>query len=92
MTELKLVDHRRGDFLNLVAHEVRTPTAVILGMAEMIHMGLYDGKEELYNLKNDPAEKTNLANKQKGVYNRLATKLRAQLQVGGAVPWQEPSK
>ena len=47
---------------------------------------------ELYNLKNDPAEKTNLANKQKGVYNRLATKLRAQLQVGGAVPWQEPSK
>ena len=46
---------------------------------------------ELYNLKDDPAETTNLANKNRKKFNELSKALRIQVQRGGAVPWQ-PSK
>ncbi len=46
---------------------------------------------ELYNLKTDPQEKTNLAAKNKKVRNELATALRHHIQRGGATPWQQPT-
>ena len=45
---------------------------------------------ELYNLKDDPAETTNLTDKTRGRYNELATALRAHIQRGGGIPWQPP--
>lgn len=46
---------------------------------------------ELYNLKRDPQEKTNLATTNKKVLNELATSLRQHIQRGGATPWQKPT-
>jgi arylsulfatase A-like enzyme len=46
---------------------------------------------ELYNLKDDPRETTNLAATNKKIFNELSNALRLQIQRGGATPWQ-PSK
>ena len=43
---------------------------------------------ELYNLKTDPEEKTDLAKSEKSTLLRLGAVLRKQIQRGGAVPWQ----
>ncbi len=45
---------------------------------------------ELYNLKDDPREQTDLARSNPKMFNELATALRAQIQRGGRVPWQPP--
>lgn len=45
---------------------------------------------ELFNLKSDPQETTNLATKAPKVFNELATKLQKHIQRGGSVPWQKP--
>ena len=45
---------------------------------------------ELYNLKNDPQERENLAATHRKVVNELGAALRAQIQRGGATPWQKP--
>jgi arylsulfatase A-like enzyme len=47
---------------------------------------------ELYNLKDDPKETNNLAQKQKDPFRQLSAALRKQIQQGGAVPWQAPEK
>jgi arylsulfatase A-like enzyme len=46
---------------------------------------------ELYNLKADPQERTNLAATSKQLFNELSVSLRRQIQRGGATPWQKPS-
>jgi arylsulfatase A-like enzyme len=46
---------------------------------------------ELYNLKDDPQEKNNLAATNGTVYNQLVTTLRSHIQRGGATPWQKYS-
>ncbi len=43
---------------------------------------------ELYNLKDDPFERNNLASKERAVYRELAKALRDRIRRGGAVPWQ----
>jgi arylsulfatase A-like enzyme len=43
---------------------------------------------ELYNLRRDPQETTDLAAKERRVFQTLAAALRAQVQRGGQVPWQ----
>jgi len=43
---------------------------------------------ELYNLKRDPQETTDLAAKEKAKVRELTTALLKQIQRGGAVPWQ----
>ena len=43
---------------------------------------------ELYNLKSDPQETTDLAAKNRKLFNELSTALRKQIQRGGSVPWQ----
>jgi arylsulfatase A-like enzyme len=45
---------------------------------------------ELYNLADDPLEKNDLAGKNRKKFNELSAALRAQIQRGGAVPWQRP--
>ena len=50
-----------------------------------------EGRFELFNLADDPQETTDLRNQHRGKYNELAAKLRAHMQRGGAVPWQEPN-
>jgi arylsulfatase A-like enzyme len=45
---------------------------------------------ELYHLKNDPQETTNLVGKAPKVFNELSAVLRRHVQRGGAVPWQKP--
>jgi arylsulfatase A-like enzyme len=44
---------------------------------------------ELYELKSDPLETTNLAAKERRVFNQLAAGLRKQIQRGGQVPWHK---
>ena len=43
---------------------------------------------ELFNLKSDPQESDDCARKNRAVLGELGTALRAQVQRGGAVPWQ----
>ena len=45
---------------------------------------------ELYNLKTDPRETTNLANREPKIFQELSAALRLRIQQGGQVPWQEP--
>ena len=45
---------------------------------------------ELYQLKNDPQETTNVAEKAPKVFNELSTALARQIQKGGSIPWQKP--
>ncbi len=45
---------------------------------------------ELYHLQDDPREQNDLAGKNKKMLNELGAALRAQIQRGGAVPWQRP--
>ncbi len=45
---------------------------------------------ELYNLKDDPQEQTNLAKKNRKVFSAMAAALRAHMQRGGKIPWQKP--
>jgi arylsulfatase A-like enzyme len=47
---------------------------------------------ELYNLKTDPQETQNVAATHRKVFNELAAALRAQIQRGGATPWQKPGE
>lgn len=47
---------------------------------------------ELYNLKDDPQEKQNLAATNNKVLQELAAALRAHIQRGGATPWQKPTR
>ena len=47
---------------------------------------------ELYNLKQDPEEATNLADKDKATFRDMAALLRKQVQVGGEVPWKRASR
>jgi arylsulfatase A-like enzyme len=46
---------------------------------------------ELYHLDNDPQETQNLAGTHRKVFHELAAALRAQIQRGGATPWQKPA-
>lgn len=43
---------------------------------------------ELYDLKADPQERTNLAARERPIFNRLSAGLRRQIQLGGQTPWQ----
>jgi arylsulfatase A-like enzyme len=47
---------------------------------------------ELYHLKEDPQEKTNLAPTNRKKFEELALRLRHHIQRGGATPWQPPDK
>lgn len=45
---------------------------------------------QLYNLKDDPGEQTNLANKERKIFAELSAALMRHVQRAGRVPWQRP--
>lgn len=47
---------------------------------------------ELYNIKDDPREATDLADSQRVKFRELASALRLHIQRGGATPWQAPER
>ncbi|MEI6392307.1 MAG: sulfatase-like hydrolase/transferase [Verrucomicrobiota bacterium] len=47
---------------------------------------------ELYDLKSDPQETTDLAKKERQIVDQLSTGLRKQIQRGGQTPWQPPQE
>lgn len=47
---------------------------------------------ELYNLRDDPQEKKNLAAVNRKVFQELTSALSAHIQRGGTVPWQKPAR
>lgn len=47
---------------------------------------------ELYNVKDDPQETTDLASKEKSTFRNLGVVLRRQVQRSGSIPWQAPEK
>jgi arylsulfatase A-like enzyme len=64
--------------------------AIIRGEWKLLQNDPYSPLE-LYNLKNDPQEKEDLAATHRKVFNELAAALRAHIQRGGATPWQKPA-
>jgi arylsulfatase A-like enzyme len=73
-----------------LAYGGKSYEAIIRGDWKLLQNDPYSPLE-LYNLKDDPQEKHNLATANKKVFNELAAALRAQIQRGGATPWQPPS-
>lgn len=65
--------------------------AVIRGDWKLVRNSPFEPLE-LFNLKQDPQEKTNLAQKNRKKFRELSVALRAQIQRGGSVPWQKPAK
>ncbi len=47
---------------------------------------------ELYNLRDDPQERNNVAATHRNVFQQLAAARRAHIQRGGATPWQRPAR
>jgi arylsulfatase A-like enzyme len=73
-----------------ISYGGKTIEALIQGPWKLLQDSPF-GPLELYNLRDDPQETTDLAFKQKAVLRDLAATLRQQIQRGGEVPWQRPS-
>ncbi len=71
-------------------YQGKTTDAVIRGEWKLLQNSPFEPLE-LYNLKEDPEEKNNLASKNRGKFNELSAALRQQIQRGGQVPWQKPA-
>jgi arylsulfatase A-like enzyme len=67
----------------------KTIEAVITGDWKLLQNSPFKPLE-LYNLKTDPQEQTNLAQKNRGKFNELSAALRKEIQRYGTVPWQKP--
>jgi arylsulfatase A-like enzyme len=65
--------------------------AIIQGDWKLLQNDSYSPLE-LYNLKDDPQETTNLVEKQKKVVKELSAALSKHVQRGGATPWQPPGR
>jgi len=68
-----------------------TIEAVIWGDWKLLQNSPFE-PQELYHLGRDPQEKTNLINKERQVFQKLAADLRRQIQKYGSVPWQKPAE
>ncbi len=65
--------------------------AIIRGDWKLLQNDPY-GPLELYNLRDDPQEKRNLASSNRKLVNELSAALQKHLQRGGKTPWQRPEK
>ena len=68
-----------------------TSQALLNGHYKLVH-DLPTKQFELFNLKADPAETTNLAKKLPKKLRELSRRLQLHVQQGGQVPWQPPTK
>jgi arylsulfatase A-like enzyme len=67
----------------------KTIDAVIRGDWKLLQNSPF-APQELYNLRDDPREQTDLAARERAVFGDLAAALRRHIQRGGQVPWQRP--
>jgi arylsulfatase A-like enzyme len=74
-----------------VLHQGATVEAMRQGDWKLVHDSPF-APVEMYNVKNDPQETTDLAGKEQSTYRNLSVILRREIQRGGAVPWQPPAK
>ena len=65
--------------------------AIIVGDWKLMQNDPYSPLE-LYNLRDDPQETTNLAAARPKIVAELSTALRRHIQRGGATPWQKPER
>lgn len=65
--------------------------AMIRGDWKLMHNTPFE-PYQLFNLKDDPYETTNLAQKNRKKLNELSAALRVQIQKAGQVPWHKPAK
>lgn len=70
-----------------VAYGGKTIDAVLAGEWKLLQNSPF-GPQELYNLRTDPQEKTNLFARERRKVQELSAALRAHIQQAGAVPWQ----
>jgi arylsulfatase A-like enzyme len=67
----------------------KTIEAVLRGDWKLLQNSPFEPME-LYNLKTDPLEQSNLIGKERRIYQELAAALRKEIQRYGSVPWQRP--
>lgn len=72
-------------------HNGKSYEALIRGEWKLMQNSPYSPLE-LYNLKADPQEKTNVIAQNPRIANELSASLRAHVQRGGRTPWQPPEK
>ncbi len=73
-----------------LAYGGKSYEAIIRGDWKLLQNNPY-GPLELYHLKDDPQEKTNLAEQSPGVFRELSAALRENIRRGGVAPWQPPA-
>ena len=64
--------------------------ALVRGDWKLLQNSPY-GPLELYNLRTDPGEKTNVFSQNQKIARELQSRLSLQIQRGGAIPWQPPA-
>lgn len=73
-----------------LAYGGKSYEAIIRGDWKLLQNNPYSPLE-LYNLRDDPQEQHDLVATNKQMVRELTTALRAQIQIGGATPWQKPA-
>lgn len=69
----------------------KTFEALILGDWKIVQATPF-GSRELFNLREDPGEETDLSEKERKIFAEMSVRLMKHVQRAGAVPWQKPEE